>query len=90
MDFICYRNVDKLHDYLTSSAIAMLIEVIDQPTSPATEISFKLSDRTMSSAAGRSLDYNDVDIMDDRELVKLFIEQKSSLTAMSLNYFVDE
>lgn len=44
------RNVDKLHQYPTSSATTMLFKLFDQPTSHVTAMSWKIFNQPASSA----------------------------------------
>lgn len=65
-------NVEELYDYSTSWATEKSVKLFKQLTSLATETSFKLLYPTMSFATATLLNYLGMDIMEDREVAKLF------------------
>lgn len=56
-------------------ANAESFSLFDLPTSPATEMSFKLPDRNISFATVISLNYENMDITNDCNVVSYIVEE---------------
>lgn len=64
-------KVENLHHYLRSYVNAMSFELFDQLPSIGIEVSYQLADRKMSFTTSRSLQYANMDVMDEWDVTKL-------------------
>lgn len=78
--------VEKAHHYSTSRPTVKSFKIFHHLTSLATELSFRLNYRRMSFTTTTSLNYEFINIMDDRKFAKLFNRPLSWTTTKWIHY----